>query len=101
MISGQKIILDRDLSELYGVETKQLKRAVRRNLDRFPDDFMIAFTREEYLSLRRRIGTLKRGQHSKYMPFAFTDQGVDSYFLLDTFKHISRYLLFNMARPVS
>ena len=68
--------MDRDLAELYGVETKLLKRAVRRNLHRFPSDFMFELTREEYNSLRSQFGTLKRGVHSKYLPMAFTEQGV-------------------------
>src|SRR4030066_1748783 len=76
LIRAQKVMLDRTLAELYGVETKQLKRAVRRNIDRFPLDFMFQLTRAEYNSLRSQIGTLKRGAHSKYLPFAFTEQGV-------------------------
>jgi phage regulator Rha-like protein len=75
-IRSEKVILDLDLAELYGVETKQLKRAVRRNIDRFPSDFMFELTKEEYNSLRYQIGTLKRGEHSKYLPMAFTEQGV-------------------------
>ena len=69
-------MLDSDLAELYSVETKRLKEAVRRNLDRFPNDFMFQLTREEYNSLRSQIASLKRGQHSKYLPFVFTKQGV-------------------------
>ena len=69
-------MLDRDLAEMYGVETKLLKRAVRRNIDRFPHDFMFQLTDEENRSLRRQFGTLKRGAHSKYPPMAFTEQGV-------------------------
>ena len=65
-----------DLAELYSVETKQLKRQVRRNIDRFPEDFMFELNKEEYDSLRSQIGTLKRGEHSKYLPMAFTEQGV-------------------------
>lgn len=76
LIRGQKVMLDKDLAELYGVEAKQLKRAVRRNISRFPDDFMFELTEDEYNSLRCQIGTLKRGQHIKYLPFAFTEQGV-------------------------
>jgi len=76
LIRGQKVMLDRDLAELYGVETKQLKRVVRRNIDRFPSDFMFELTKEEYNSLRYQFGTLKRGAHSKYLPMAFTEQGV-------------------------
>ncbi len=76
MIRGEKVMLDSDLAELYGVEVKQLKRQVRRNIDRFPADFMIQLSKEEYESLRRHFGTLKRGEHSKYLPYAFTEQGV-------------------------
>jgi len=61
---------------MYDVETKHLKRAVRRNILRFPSDFMFQLTREENKSLRRHFGTLKRGEHSKYPPMAFTEQGV-------------------------
>ncbi len=75
-IRGEKVLLDRDLAEMYGVETKQLKRAVRRNSKRFPPDFMFVLTKEEHDSLRSQIGTLKRGEHSKYMPMAFTEQGI-------------------------
>ena len=76
LIRSQKVMLDRDLAELYGVETKILKQAVRRNIDRFPADFMFELTKEENQSLRSQIVTLKRGQHSKYLAFAFTEQGV-------------------------
>ncbi len=76
LIRGEKVMLDADLAELYGVETKHLKRQVRRNIDRFPSDFMIQLSKEEYDSLRRHFGTLKRGEHSKYLPYAFTEQGV-------------------------
>ncbi|MDD5154136.1 MAG: ORF6N domain-containing protein [Desulfovibrionales bacterium] len=76
VIRGEKVMLDRDLAELYGVETKQLKRAVRRNIDRFPPDFMFELTKEEYDALRRQFGALKRGEHAKYLPIAFTEQGV-------------------------
>jgi hypothetical protein len=75
-IRGQKVILDRDLAELYGVTTGNLNKAVRRNLDRFPHDFMFQLKQEEYESLRLHFGILKRGQHSKYLPYAFTEQGV-------------------------
>ncbi|MCI9608112.1 MAG: ORF6N domain-containing protein [Muribaculaceae bacterium] len=76
-IRGQKVMLDRDLAELYGVETSQLKRAVRRNIGRFEgDDFMFELTKDE-LS-RCQIGILKggRGSNVKYLPFAFTELGV-------------------------
>ena len=75
-IRGEKVLIDRDLAELYDVETKQLKRAVRRHISRFPEDFMFQLTKEEYRSLRSQFGTLKRGAHSKYPPMAFTEQGV-------------------------
>ncbi len=69
-------MLDTDLAEPYDVPVKQIKRQVRRNRDRFPPDFMFELSREEHDSLRRQFGTLKRGQHSKYLPYAFTEHGV-------------------------
>lgn len=76
LIRGEKVMLDSDLAELYGVEVKQLKRQVRRNRDRFPEDFMFALTGEEYQALRRQFGIIERGKHSKYLPYAFTEQGI-------------------------
>ena len=78
VIRGQRVMLDRDLAELYEVEVKYLKRQVNRNIERFPEDFMFETTNEELDSLRCQIGTLKngRGQHSKYPPYAFTEEGV-------------------------
>jgi hypothetical protein len=77
-LRGYKIMLDFDLAELYEIETKALKQAVRRNIERFPDDFMFELTREEHLSLRSQTVTLEKGKgrHTKYLPFAFTEQGV-------------------------
>lgn len=75
-IRGQKVILDSDLAELYKVETKQLKRQVNRNSERFPEDFMFELTHEEHDFLRSQFGTLKRGEHSKYLPYVFTEHGV-------------------------
>jgi len=71
-------MLDSDLAELYEVEVKYLKRQVNRNIERFPKDFMFELTHEEYDSLRCQIGTLKsgRGQHAKYLPYVFTEEGV-------------------------
>ncbi|HHT9128861.1 MAG TPA: ORF6N domain-containing protein [Candidatus Wujingus californicus] len=69
-------MLDTDLALLYGVKTKMLNQAVKRNIQRFPDDFMFQLTREEFNSLRSQIVTLKRGQHRKYLPYVFTEQGV-------------------------
>jgi phage regulator Rha-like protein len=74
-IRGLRVMLDSDLAALYGVETKALKRSVNRNRVRFPSDFMFQLTAEEYDSLRRQIGTLKRGQHAKYLPYVFTEHG--------------------------
>ncbi len=76
VIRGQKVMLDRDLAELYGVETKQLKRQVRRNIERFPSSFMFELTKEENEELRSQIGTLKQGAHFKYPPFVFTEHGI-------------------------
>lgn len=78
-IRDQRVMLDFHLAEMYQVETKNLKRAVRRNIERFPKDFMFELTKEEYDSLRYNFGTLEnsgRGQHAKYLPFAFSEQGV-------------------------
>ena len=76
LIRGQRVMMDRDLAALYGVETKSLNRAVQRNLDRFPADFMFQLTADEAEALRYQFGTLKRGQHYKYLPFVFTQEGV-------------------------
>lgn len=77
-IRGQKVMLDYDLATLYQIETKRLKESVKRNTERFPEDFMFILTKEEYDSLRSQIATLKtgRGTHSKYLPYAFTEQGI-------------------------
>ena len=77
-IRGLKVMLDSDLAELYEVEVKYLKRQVNRNIERFPKDFMFELTHEEYDSLRCQFGTLKsgRGQHAKYLPYVFTEEGV-------------------------
>lgn len=76
LIRGMRVMLDGDLARLYGVPNKALKRAVRRNLERFPQDFAFKLSREEHQALRRQIGALKRGEHAKYLPYAFTEQGV-------------------------
>ena len=76
LIRGQRVMLDRDLAALYGVETKNLNKAVRRNVERFPADFMFQLTADEADSLRFQFGTLKRGQHFKYLPYVFTQEGV-------------------------
>ena len=78
LIRGQKVMLDRDLAELYGVETKVLNQAVKRNAARFPEDFMFQLTKSEWESLRSQIVTLEagRGKYPKYAPTVFTEQGV-------------------------
>ena len=78
LIRAHKVMLDSDLAELYGVSVKVLNQAVKRNIERFPEDFMFQLKREEYDSLRSQIVTLKtgRGKHRKYLPYAFTEQGV-------------------------
>lgn len=76
IIRGQKVMLDKDLAEMYGVEVRVLNQAVKRNASRFPEDFMFQITKEEEDSLRSQFVILKRGKHSKYLPNAFTEQGV-------------------------
>ncbi|MCQ2190865.1 MAG: ORF6N domain-containing protein [Paludibacteraceae bacterium] len=77
-VRGQQVMLDSELAKFYNVETRVLNQAVKRNKERFPDRFMYQLTHEELESLRSQIVTLKggRGQHSKYMPYVFTEQGV-------------------------
>jgi hypothetical protein len=79
-IRGLKVMLDRDLAEMYAVETRVLNQAVRRNISRFPPDFMFQLNQKEMDSLRSQIVILKneigRGKHSKFLPYAFTEQGV-------------------------
>jgi hypothetical protein len=72
-IRGKRVMLDRDLAMLYGVENKQLTRQVRRNIERFPEDFMFRLTKHEFL--RCQIGTSNRGGR-RYLPYAFTEQGI-------------------------
>ena len=75
MIRGHKVMLDRDLARLYGVPTKVLIQAVKRNKSRFPDDFMFQLNEVEFHNLRSQIVTSKRGGR-RYLPYAFTEQGV-------------------------
>ena len=77
LIRDQKVMLDSDLAELYEVETRVLNQAVKRNLSRFPEDFMFQLSKEEAEQLSRsQFVTLKRGQNIKYLPYVFTEQGV-------------------------
>lgn len=75
LIREQKVMLDEDLAELYKVETKQLKRQIRRNIERFPEDFMFELTKSEFENLRSQFGTSKWGG-TRYAPYVFTEQGV-------------------------
>jgi len=76
IIRGKKVMFDRDLAILYDVETKALNRAVKRNIDRFPMDFMFQVNEKEAKILRYQFGTLEIGKYSKYLPYVFTEQGV-------------------------
>ena len=78
LIRGEKVMLDRDLAAMYGVPTKVFNQAVKRHKERFPSDFMFQLTKEEAVSIRLRSQsvTLKRGQHLKYRPHAFTEHGI-------------------------
>ena len=69
-------MLDRDLARLYGVRIKRLNEQVKRNTDRFPSKFCFQLSQKEYASLRSQNATLERGKHRKYLPYAFTEQGV-------------------------
>ncbi len=76
-IRGKKVMLDRDLAEMYGVETSQLKRQVKRNIDRFPDDFMFEMNKEELQNWRSQFGISNEDKMGlRYTPFCFTEQGV-------------------------
>ena len=75
-IRGHKVMFDRDLALLYGVPTKRLNEQVKRNIKRFPQDFMFELTPEEVQTSRSQFATLKRGQNIKYLPCVFTEQGI-------------------------
>ena len=72
-IRGQKVMLDKDLAEIYGVETKRLKEQVKRNIERFPSHYMFELSKEETEISRSQIATLKQGENIKYLPYAFTE----------------------------
>lgn len=109
-IRGLRVILDKDIAQLYEVDTKVLNQAVKRNIDRFPEDFMFQLTNDELekirvqvrdldpgqVSLRSQIVTLKtgRGEHAKYLPLAFTEQGVA---MLSGIIHSKRAIQMNIA----
>lgn len=75
-IRNQKVMLDTDLAELYGTQTKVLKQAVKRNIERFPERYMFELTKEEAEVSRSQNPNLKRGENIKYLPYAFTEHGV-------------------------
>lgn len=75
-IRNQKVMLDSDLAELYGVETRRLKEQVKRNKERFPERYMFELTQDEAEASRSQNATLKRGENIKYLPYAFTEHGV-------------------------
>jgi len=100
VIRGQKVMIDKDLSNLYGVSTKRLNEQVRRNIKRFPDDFMFQLTKEEFIllksahyGLRSQIATSKSGGR-RYFPFVFTEQGVA---MLSSVLNSERAILVNIA----
>jgi ORF6N domain len=77
-LRGRRVLLDAEIAALYGITTKALLQAVRRKSERFPEDFMIRLSTEEWGALRSQFVTLEtgRGQHRKYLPYAFTEQGL-------------------------
>ncbi|MCF6365290.1 MAG: ORF6N domain-containing protein [Bacteroidales bacterium] len=75
-IRGQKVMIDRDLAELYGVETRVLKQSVRRHIKRFPEDFMFQMTKEEFENLRSQFVMSRQHGGTRYLPMVFTEQGV-------------------------
>ena len=93
LIRGKKVMLDTDLAELYGVETRQLTRQVRRNIERFPDDFMFQLTRKELMNLKCQFGTSSWGGTRK-LPYVFTDYGI---LMLSSVLNSNRAIQVNIA----
>ena len=91
-IRSKRVMLDKDLAQLYEVETKQLVRQVKRNIDRFPEDFMYQLTKEEVINLRCQIGTSSWGG-IRYLPYVFTEQGVA---MLSSVLHSKRAIQVNI-----
>lgn len=75
-VRGKQVMLSQDLADLYQVDTKALNQQVKRNKGKFPESYMFQLTKEEYARIRSQNVTLKRGQHAKYMPYAFTEHGI-------------------------
>jgi hypothetical protein len=94
LIRGHKLMLDADLAELYGVETKVLTRAVRRNIERFPEDFMFQLSAAEFANLRFQFGTSSSWGGRRYRPYAFTEQGVA---MLSSVLHSKRAVQVNIG----
>lgn len=96
VVRGHRVMLDTDLAKLYGVAPKALNQGVKRNRTRFPEDFMFQLTAEESVALRSQFVTLKagRGQHRKYRPYVFTEQGVA---MLSSVLHSERAIQVNIA----
>ena len=95
LVRGQKVMLDADLAEIYRVPTKSLNLAVKRNADRFPEDFMFQLTDDEVVGLRFHFETSKRGRGGRrYLPYAFTEQGVA---MLSSVLRSSRAVQVNIA----
>ena len=92
VIRGEQVMLDSDLAELYGVETKYLKRQVRRNIERFPEDFMFELNKKELENLRSQIGTSSWGG-TRYMPMVFTEIGIPQ---LSTVLNSKRAIMVNL-----
>ncbi|MGD9719892.1 MAG: ORF6N domain-containing protein [Pirellulales bacterium] len=93
LVRGHKVLLDSDLAKLYGVETKALTRAVRRNLDRFPGDFLLQLSEAEFDDLKRQFGTSSQWGGRRYAPYAFTEQGVA---MLSSVLHSKRSIAVNV-----
>ncbi len=95
MVRGHKVLIDKDLAELYGVETKVLIQAVKRNIDRFPSDFMFQLNNQEVVRLRSQFVTSKSGRGGRrYLPYVFTEQGVA---MLSTVLKSERAIKVNIA----
>jgi hypothetical protein len=97
LIRGHKVMLDTDLAALYGVETGQLVRAVKRNISRFPHDFMFQLSKDEFENLRCHFGTSSQWGGRRYPPYAFTEQGVA---MLSSVLNSERGINAIMERPV-
>ena len=91
---GHKVMLDSDLARLYEIETKALNRAVKRNIDRFPDFFMFQLTEDEFESLRCQIGTSNEGKGGRrYLPFVFTEHGVLMLYIEKNDKRVNEIII--------